>query len=102
MITVGSAATVGVAPDAAEAARRKCGYVSCTFYLNRTETNDLKYAITAGGVVLAIPVPIAAASLGLNAVAIDVALNHNYCVKVKVQPAGGTGVNVSQGFYRCL
>lgn len=100
-VLAASTLAVVVAPASAEAARRKCGYISCTWYFNKSETSDIKDGVAITAIPVAfIPIagPITAASLGLNSGAISIMANHGFCLKIKIRPANRA---VEQGFYRC-
>lgn len=99
-----AACTVGVLAvpaTPAQAYRRTCGYVSCTVYLNKSETSDFKdsVGITAGGVAF---IPgfglITAASMGVDVGLMSIMLNHGFCVKLKVNALNHS---IEPGFYRC-
>jgi hypothetical protein len=101
-VVAASAVGILAAPaQPAQAYRRTCGYVSCTVYLNKSETSDFKdgYGLTAIGVAF---IPgfgtLTAAGMGLNVGLMSIMLNHGYCVKLK---ANAVSRSVEQGFYRC-
>lgn len=102
VLAASAVGVVAVPASPAQAYRRTCGYISCTIYLNKSETSDFK----DGNAITAIPayfIPgagtLTAAALGLNSGVISIALNHGYCVKLKAGPAVLN--KVEQGFYRC-
>lgn len=107
-LTTGAVAAVAAstmvalaAPAPAQAAKRKCGYISCTFYFNKSETSDIKDGLGITAIPVAfIPIagPITAASMGLNTGAMSIMLNHGYCLKLKIRLGGN---HVEQGFYSC-
>lgn len=105
LLALAAAAGISLSLTApADAATRKCGIISCTWYLNRIESNDFKNGVTVAGVgSVFIPGfgPLTAAGAGLSVAAIDTALNHNYCVKLKVGPDPIQKVKVTPGFYPC-
>lgn len=65
--------------------KRNCGYVSCTFYFNKSETRDimnLHYGVL--GAVTSITGPIGGTLLALTASVAETAINHGGCLKLKV------------------
>ncbi len=85
-LAVTSAAAAGLVvltPAApASAAVRRCGYISCTWYFNKAETQDLGNGGSVPVALLGGPVGIAVAAIG-NAT-IQIASNHGLCLKVQV------------------
>lgn len=85
----------------AQAARRSCGYISCTWYFTKSETSDIKDGLAITAIPTAfVPIagPITAASLGLNSGVISIMANHGYCLKLKLAPVTR---QVQQGFFSC-
>lgn len=102
-----AAATVGalaVPAAPAEAAKRKCGYISCTWYFNTSETSDIKDGVGIGAIPIAfIPGvgPVTAASMGVSSGMMSIMLNHHQCLKVKVGPGSDGRAHAFPGYYNC-
>ena len=100
LVAVLAVTALGLAPAApASAATRKCGIVSCTWYLNRAETNSLGNGGAALGVTIGLlGGPITAGVLGLSGIAVREAASHGLCAKITVSPASP---RPRTGWYRC-
>lgn len=103
-VAAASSLAVLAAPASAEAAKRKCGYISCTWYFNTSETSDIKDGIGIGAIPIAfIPGvgPVTAASMGISSGTLSIMLNHHQCLKVKIGPGTDARVHAFPGFYTC-
>lgn len=101
-VAAASSVAVLAAPAApAEAARRSCGYISCTVYLNKSETSDFKDGLGIAAVPVAfIPVagPWTAGAMGINTGLISIMANHGWCLSLKFRLGNRYP---EQGFYHC-
>ncbi|MFF5081789.1 hypothetical protein ACFY36_32460 [Actinoplanes sp. NPDC000266] len=97
-------AAIAVPASPANAARRNCGIISCTWYFNKSETSDIKDGMTIAGIpAFFIPGfgPLTTGSLEVSAATVSIALNHGQCLKVKIGPGSNGRLKATPGFHNC-